>query len=222
MPKLRNLLGQRFGRLSVLARDGANAKGKAMWRVRCDCGAEKTVVGQVLYQGDTRSCGCLNSEQKRQICVDQNTTHGDAPRGKRCFEYRCWVNMIQRCENPDSTGWSHYGGRGIRVCARWKTYENFLADMDRRPSSKHTLDRIDPNGDYEPSNCRWLTMKEQENNRTNNRLLTFQGRTQTLMQWAEETGLKRETISKRLDRLGWSVEDALSTSTSPLPLESRR
>src|SRR5690606_33915955 len=130
--------------------------------------------------------------------------------------------MIQRCENPDSTGWSHYGGRGIRVCARWKTYENFLADMDRRPSSKHTLDRIDPNGDYEPSNCRWLTMKEQENNRTNNRLLTFQGRTQTLMQWAEETGLKRETISKRLDRLGWSVEDALSTSTSPLPLESRR
>ena len=117
--------------------------------------------------------------------------------------------MRQRCENPGSTQWPHYGGRGITVCARWQDFANFFADMGERPANC-TLDRIDNDGPYSPENCRWATQKEQTNNRRRNRMITFGGETKTLQQWAERTGINHSTILMRF-KLGWPVERALTT-----------
>lgn len=127
-------------------------------------------------------------------------------------EYRAWKAMRGRCNSKSNRAFACYGGRGIRVCARWDCYEMFLEDMGRRPSSGHSLDRIDVNGNYCPNNCRWATMGQQQNNRTNNRTLSLRGETRTLMEWSGLLGLKRQTIQSRLMR-GWSVERAL---TAPL------
>jgi hypothetical protein len=115
--------------------------------------------------------------------------------------------MLKRCNDPKQTGYQNYGGKGIKVCEDWKTFEGFLADMGERGEGK-TLDRIDSNGNYEKSNCRWFDMKEQANNRSNNHLLTHNGETHTVAQWAEKLGIKDGTIRARLFR-GFSTEDAL-------------
>lgn len=119
--------------------------------------------------------------------------------------------MRQRCENPESTQWPHYGGRGIKVCERWASFENFLADMGEKPTDKRTLDRLDNAKGYEPGNCRWATAKEQMNNQRRNRLITYNGRTQTMAQWSAETGIKPHTILARLSHYGWTVERTLTT-----------
>jgi len=129
--------------------------------------------------------------------------------------------MLQRCRNPNASGFHKYGAKGTKVCERWTSFEAFLEDMGEPPTSSLTLDRIDPFGGYEPGNCRWATMKEQQNNRTNNRHITFEGRTQTLQQWADETGLDRKTISTRIDHLGWPVSEALTLPTAPLSRKQR-
>ena len=118
--------------------------------------------------------------------------------------------MIDRCGRPSHRFFHHYGGRGISVCDRWKTYDNFLADMGRRPSDKHSLDRIDNNGNYEPNNCRWATSVTQLRNRRANRMITFNGRTMCIAEWSEETGLSSAAITQRIDGLGWSIENALT------------
>ncbi|MDV2997668.1 MAG: hypothetical protein N4J56_007373 [Chroococcidiopsis sp. SAG 2025] len=117
--------------------------------------------------------------------------------------------MIRRCTNPNSDNWHRYGGRGIKVAERWKDFNNFLANMGERPSLKHKLDRINNDGDYEPGNCCWKTQKEQMRNTSVNRIIIAWGRSQTLTEWAEETGIKIATISKRL-KCGWDSEKALS------------
>ena len=121
-------------------------------------------------------------------------------------EYRSWRHMIQRCASHPA-----YQGRGITVCERWRTYANFLADMGPRPSLDHSLDRVDNDGNYEPSNCRWASAKEQQRNTRSNRLLTFNGQTKCLMDWALSLGVKFNTLHERLRR-GWSVERTLTTS----------
>lgn len=124
-------------------------------------------------------------------------------------EYWTWNTMRQRCINPNNPKYPIYGGRGISVCERWQKFENFIADMGNRPSADHSLDRIDNDGNYEPSNCRWATRVEQQNNQSNTTRLEFQGETLTIHQWATRLGIKAKTIDGRL-RSGWSVEDALS------------
>ena len=130
---------------------------------------------------------------------------------KECLggERRVWRGMRERCLNPKLKGYPNYGGKGIQVCERWMTFENFLADMGRRPSSKYTLERINNNGNYEPTNCRWATMTEQQRNRSSNRLLTYQSKTQPAVVWAEEVGVEYQTLMKRLEA-GWDVGRALS------------
>jgi hypothetical protein len=128
----------------------------------------------------------------------------------RIDEYRIWASMKNRCHNPRDQGYAGYGGRGIQVCPRWRdSFENFIADMGRRPSKKHSIDRIENAGDYEPSNCRWATWKEQNNNLRTNRLLTLRGTTKTIHQWADEKGVDAKTLDARL-RDGWSVEATLT------------
>lgn len=137
-------------------------------------------------------------------------THGMARRHKVVPEYGVWSGMRDRCENPANNRFHLYGARGISVCERWQQFEFFYEDMGPRPTAKHSIDRIDNDGNYQPGNCRWITMKEQANNTSANRLLTFNGVTLTLSQWSERLGINVGTLGHRTGRLGWSIERAFS------------
>lgn len=125
-------------------------------------------------------------------------------------EYRVWKEMRRRCNNENRPEYQRYGGRGIRVCERWDSFENFLEDIGKRPSGNHSIDRVDNNGDYRPSNCRWSTKKEQALNRRTNRLIEYRGRTQHLSLWAKEISMNRSTLTNRLDTYGMSIEQAFN------------
>lgn len=164
MPRTRfcDLEGQKFGRLIVLGRASEEKKGPVMWRVVCDCGTEKLVASPNLVNGSTKSCGCFRKESTSK----KFKTHGlhGSP------TWYSWTSMKTRCKNPKATQYELYGGRGIQVCERWEKFENFLEDMGERPPGK-SLDRIDANGNYEPSNCRWATKKEQGQNKRKTRMI---------------------------------------------------
>ena len=193
----KSLLGERFGRLLVLRYVGVNKHRQRMWQCLCDCGTVAVVRGLTLRSGSTASCGCY-----RRICA---VTHGRSRNGTP--EYRIWAAMLGRCK---SDGHRNYGGRGIRVCKRWESFENFYADMGPRPSPKHSLDRENNDGDYTPENCRWATKKEQDRNRRTNRLITYGGETKPLVSWAEKIGIHPAALSWRLDH-GWELEDVMTT-----------
>ena len=143
---------------------------------------------------------------------------------RRSIEHRVWRNMIRRCTNQKAAAYADYGGRGITVCDRWlASFENFLADMGRKPSPDLEIERIDNDGGYDPGNCRWATRKENSRNRRSNRMITLDGQTKALAAWCEESGLPRDTVRKRLEA-GWEPQLALSTPVirrGPLPRELR-
>jgi hypothetical protein len=126
-------------------------------------------------------------------------------------EYVSWCNMKQRCFDENSTFYRDYGGRGITVCDRWLDFVNFFADMGNRPSTKHTIERINNDGNYEPSNCRWATRKEQANNRRSRRILELNGERKSLTEWATQLGIDKRRLHYRLNVLGWSVEKTITT-----------
>lgn len=157
------LAGERFGRLSAISNIGVNGNLQRLWLCQCDCGENTTVAGAGLRSGNTQSCGCIRRERAIRLGCERKT-HGEAT--TRTPEYYSWSAMKERCLNPRKDNYPRYGGRGILVCDRWREdFEAFLADMGRRPSQRHTLDRIDTNGNYEPDNCQWSTPKQQANNR---------------------------------------------------------
>lgn len=166
----------------------------------CECGVIKEIRDLNVKQGITSSCGCLKKEQNKEP-----KTHGKT--GTRA--HSIWMKMLDRCRNPNTIHYARYGGRGIQVCERWNRFENFLFDMGN-PTEQQTLERINNDGNYEPSNCRWATRKEQANNRSNNKLLTLNGESKTVSQWAEQLGMKPQVLDSRLKR-GWTVEEALQT-----------
>lgn len=197
-----DLEGQNFGRLTVLGHVGRRGNGRhAHWLCRCECNNEAIVQGKHLRSGHTQSCGCWRR--------DVQTTHGQAPGSGRSKTYAIWNRMVDRCTNPAATCFHRYGGRGIMVCPQWRRFENFFADMGARPSLQHSLDRIDNDGNYEPSNCRWATPREQANNTSRNRKLTWQGRTQTIAEWSRELGIKYSTLNNRRHK-NYTIEQIMS------------
>ena len=159
---IKNLFGQKFGRLTVVGAAGVDKGRHAMWKCACECGKETIVAGYNLRSGHIRSCGCLLIETRKRI----KTKHGYAPNGKKPTEYSIWCSMIKRRENPNCKAYPNYGGRGIKVCESWRNdFLAFLNDVGHRPSYDLSLDRIDNDGDYEPGNVRWATRKEQANNK---------------------------------------------------------
>jgi len=183
----------------------AERNSNSQWFCQCICNNIIKVDAKSLKNGDTTSCGCFQIEQAKKA----NITHGHKINGKTSLTYTTWQNMLSRCYNPKYKRFSDYGGRNISVCGRWKSFENFLEDMGEIPKGL-TLDRIDNNGNYTKSNCRYATWKKQANNRRNNCLLTFAGKTQNITQWAEEIGIKRDLIYKRINKLNWPIERALN------------
>lgn len=185
-----DLTGQKFERLLVISYAG---KGKiSKWLCQCDCGKTKIVQSFYLRSGKSKSCGCIRTER----LIRDFSTHGKS----KTPEFRIWASMKGRCSNPLNTSYHNYGGRGIKVCDRWlHSFENFLADMGKKPTHKHSIDRINNNGNYEPSNCRWATKTIQNNNRRDNLKIEFNGEFDTIGNISRKTGIPYTTIKSRLN-----------------------
>lgn len=192
-------VGERFGRLVVVRHE------RPYTICKCDCGATVETLKYTLRAGNKKSCGCLARDQAQELGA--RTVHG----GWGTLLWKRWEGMRRRCEDPSSVGFHNYGGRGIKVCPQWRGSEGFprfREDVGEPPSPKHQLDRIDPDGGYEPANVRWVTKKEQARNRRNTVHITAHGKTQCLAAWAEESGWSTSTIRHRLQK-GVGPEEAV-------------
>lgn len=194
MGKFVDLTNQRFGRWLVQYKTPQKMYGKPAWVCLCDCGAESIVAGSVLRMGESTSCGCFQKELAAKNLGDAARKHGmhNTP------EYFRWLSMKARCTNPENPRYADYGGRGITVCKRWMhSFEAFLSDVGERPTPEHSIDRIDNDRGYEPTNVRWATKQEQANNRRDNVRVTFNGETRTLAGWARLAGVTPEAVAWR-------------------------
>lgn len=199
--KLKDLTGQKFNKLTALKCIG-RYHGEPLWKCKCECGGTATVRTSQLGTRAYISCGC---EQFNPI---KNVIHGEGAAGSQTKEYKTWLTMKARVNTN-----IYYINLGIKVCDRWSnSFPNFLKDVGRSPSPLHTLDRY-PNqfGNYEPGNVRWATMLEQSYNRSNNTQLTFNGKTQTITEWAKELNINDTTLFARLYKQHWTPEEALTT-----------
>jgi hypothetical protein len=205
----KDLTGVRYGRLVVTGFDHRDARGKAYWRAICDCGKIKVAAGYNLGL-KVNSCGCLQQESR----LHHSTTHGK----RNTATYHCWAGMMQRCNNPNTQFFARYGGRGIKVCEKWKTFAGFLEDMGDRPVGM-TIERIDNSLGYTKENCVWACRKTQARNRSTSKLIAYDGRTQSLAAWAVEVCISYATLHARIHTYGWSTEKAFTTpvkkSTKP-------
>lgn len=204
----KDISGQRFGRLVAIEPIGKTKVGNIIWRCKCDCGNEKNVSTKDLGHG-TSSCGCYSKEVHKKVFTKHGQRHSRL--------YSVHRSMLGRCRNPNVREYHNYGGRGIKVCDEWRNSFEAFRDWayangydENAPKCECTLDRIDPNGNYEPSNCRWVSIKTQERNRRNNVLITFRGETHCMSEWAEIAGLKYVTFHHRI-KAGWSMERIMST-----------
>lgn len=198
-PRFKDHTGKVFGHLTALRVSGKKGDCYA-WECSCSCGKIHTVKSADLTRGNVQSCGCQ---------VGMKPVHGML----KSRAYGSWRAMKKRCLNPRAKMYPHYGGRGIRVCKRWMSFKNFLADMGDRPDGM-TLERKKTNRHYTPGNCRWATQAEQQANRQINAVLEFRGEKKILHEWALSRGINEDTLRARIRR-GWSVEDALTKSVTP-------
>jgi hypothetical protein len=202
-----DLTGKKFNKLLVIKRAGVNRDGKALWECLCDCGKTTVTFSYRLKSGKTASCGCLQTE----ALIRRNTIHGFATVGHKCSEFNTWMNIKQRCYNPKNDRYTDWGGRGIKVCRRWlgkNGFINFMADMGPKPSKNHSIDRIDNDGNYTSSNCKWSTRKEQASNTSKNRWLSHNGTTMILTDWAKSLKCQESGIQyflKKGKTMDWIV-----------------
>jgi len=190
-------IGERFGRLVVAEMVRHDVKrGAYFFSCVCDCGKLSVVREDCFRTGNTRSCGCLQPESV-------HVTHGM----HSTRTYRIWAGLVSRCKNMTGKKAHLYAAKGIRVCKDWLIFDGFLRDMGQAPEGM-SIERVDGSGNYEPSNCRWATPKEQANNTSKNRIVSYGERNMTISQWAEETGIKANTLVYRLRR-GWAIDRAL-------------
>jgi hypothetical protein len=202
--KALNLTGMRFGRLLVIRR-AANIGKKTAWFCLCDCGNNTIVKSTSIIEGKTKSCGCLHNDVRRKIALKHGLSNTN------CRLYKTWESMKARCNNPKFNGYNNYGGRGIKICPDWVSFENFYRwAINNGYSDGLTIDRIDNNGNYEPGNCRWATRKTQARNRRTNKSITFDGITKTYAEWDEYLGFPVGTIARRKIK-NWSDEQAITT-----------
>lgn len=205
-----NLPGDKYNRLTLIA-EVPGQTCQASWRrwlCKCDCGSGKERVVQInnLRSGSTNSCGCLQAEGIPRHGMSHTPT------------YNIWAGVTQRCTNPNHKQWANYGGRGIRMCDRWRnSFEAFLADMGERPEGL-TLDRVDNSRDYSPENCAWSTYTQQNRNKRSNRLVSYLGTNICLTEAVERTGLSYRRVWYRLNQPGWSIARALESTDFGDPL----
>jgi len=196
MKRDHSIIGQVFGRLTVTE---WVSSGKV--KCQCSCGNITIVTRSHLWAGNTKSCGCFGKEYPSHLI------HGYS---KTSRIYTAWESMKTRCTNPKCEQYPNYGGRGIKVCALWaESFESFLSDMGPAPTYKHSLDRINVDGDYCPENCRWATPEEQARNKTTTQRLTYQGKTLTIMEWSNILSIPYKTIWARI-KLSWPIERVLT------------
>lgn len=196
-------IGGKYQKLTVVGRAAPSTPSERhyMYECVCECGGKTIQRSTYLMRGRVTSCGCSSIEALKKR-ITKHSKYGTPL-------YRQWMGMLARCRNPKAVGYHRYGGRGISVCERWLSYENFYQDMHPRPSKEHSLGRIDNDGNYCPENVRWETRHSQSNNRSTSRFVTFDGKTLTLADWARHLGLKPKTLCERF-RKGMSVDLALS------------
>ena len=198
-----DITGVRFGRLVAISQGERINKKVARWNCVCDCGKRVVVEGKSLRHNMTKSCGCLHSS----ALGDASRTHGLTGSD----EYKIWCGIKRRCYNTNEHCYPRYGGRGIKMANTWRhDFLSFYADMGKRPSPIHSIERIDTNGNYEPNNCIWITMAEQAKNKRSNIVITFNGETMILADWSKKLGIPYPTLQRRLNK-GWSHEKALTT-----------
>ena len=200
-----DLIGERYGKLLVVSAAGSRY-GQCLWACKCDCGNTTFVVaGNLRKKKGTVSCGCAISE----ALIGRSSTHGHTgANSKHTKAFRVWGCMIRRCTDKANKDWGRYGGRGITVCETWlNSFDAFLLDMGDPPESK-SLDRINNDLGYSKSNCRWADRVVQGNNRGTNRLITYNGETNTMTCWARKLGINQSTLHRRIVHLGWPIEKA--------------
>lgn len=206
-------VGRKFNNLLVIDLFKDNKKGK-MFRCKCDCGEIIETYYYKVISGHTKSCGC-NQGKRLKHGMTRNATPTDI--------YNVWRNMKYRCYNPKAKYWHVYGGRGISVCERWlNSFESFWEDMKSGYKKGLTLDRINVNGNYEPTNCRWADIMQQHRNKRTNVNITYNGRTMIIKDWAKEVGIKESTLGHRINTWKWPIEKALLTPPLHEPRNTKK
>lgn len=202
MSKAIDLTGMRFGRLTVVSKTRSKS-GRVAWKCKCDCGNESIPLTTDLIKNRIQSCGCYHKDRTSEIFKK----HGQY----KTRLYRIWGNMIQRCSNPKNDNYHLYGAKGVSVCDEWKDFASFCKwAIENGYADNLSIDRKENDKGYSPDNCRWATPQEQTDNRDCTQIISFNGKTQTLKRWSEETGIPYKNLLWRI-RHGWSIEKALTT-----------
>lgn len=209
MSKYKDLLNQKFGKLTAKKFVGKNKQYDALWLCDCDCGNEKIVSAGKLQSGHTQSCGCFQRERTKEAHTKHSLYYNSE--GKRSKLYHVWGSMKERCFNKNSKSYPDYGGRGVTICDEWLDYTNFHKwAIQNGYKEGLTIERDNNNLNYQPSNCRWIPKSDQSKNRSSVRYLEWNGVTRSVTEWSELTGIPSNVINQRIRR-SWDINKSLTT-----------